>query len=436
MLWAFAASTLSAALVDARGLIRDAEIEATLHEIAKPIILAAGLRPSSIRIIIVNDPSMNAFVNGYDTIFLHTGLLTRLKTVPMIQHVIAHEIGHIAAGHVVTRSGASRNSQSAVGIGMLLAAMAASAGGGEAAAAIATGSVQIANRSFLSHTRAEEAQADQASIRYMVRAGVDPQGAMDAMSLFRGQEVLSSKRQDPYARTHPLSTQRMAFIRDAVATANVDTSKANPNLGYWHARMIAKFESHLRNPKTILRRAKATENREISTYMKAIAYHRSSKSSDAHTHIDALIKARPSDPFYRETKGQFLLEAGRAKDAIAHYRTAAKLAPKNRLVLASLAHALITLDTSSTTKEAIGILERISRGRFVSPRVFQDMALGYARLGQNGKASLATAERFALQGRLRDAKIQAERALGLLPEGSPNWHKAQDIVSVAQRAVQ
>lgn len=425
---------LSVRAVEARGIIRDAEIEATLHEIAKPIFIAAGLRPSSVRIVIVNNPSMNAFVNSRGTIFLHTGMLTRLKTVPMIQHVIAHEVGHITAGHAISRSAAGRNAQSAIGIGMLLAAMAASAGGGDAAAAIATGSLQVANRNFLAHSRAEEAAADQASIRYMAKAGVDPQGALDALSLFRGQEVLSENRRDPYARTHPLSSQRMAYMRDAVARARAGTQAPDPNLAYWHARMVAKFESFLRNPKTILTRAKSTENREISTYMKAIAYHRSSRSSDAHAHIDALIKARPGDPFYRETKGQFLLEAGRVGDAVPHYRKAVQLAPKNQQIRAGLARALIALDTKATTREALGLLEQVARSDFASPKVFQDLALAYGRTGQNGKASLATAERFALQGRMKDAKIQAERAMGLLPEGTPGWRKAQDIVSVARRA--
>ncbi len=418
----------------ARGFIRDAEIEATLQLIAKPIFVAAGLRPGSVRIVIVNDPSMNAFVNGTDTIFLNTGMLTRLKTVPMIQSVISHEVAHITAGHMITRGASMRSTRSTVGVGMLLAAIAARSGSTEAATALAAGSAQIANRQLLSHTRAEEAAADQASVRYMARAGVDPQGAIDALALFRGQEILGENRRDPYATTHPLSSQRISFLRDAIHR-NRDYAKPTPsNVNYWHGRMVAKFEGFLRNPKTILARAKSTKDPELSTYLKAIAYHRSSRSTDAHAHLDALLKARPKDPFYNELKGQFYLESGIAQNAIPYYRKALSLRPRDSLLQSGLARALLALDNNNATKEALGILEKASRSDRINPYILQNLALAYARLGRQGDASLATAERFALLGRIKDAKLHAERSVKVLTKGSPSWKRANDIISVAKRA--
>ena len=426
--------SLTVLQANARGFIRDAEIEATLQLIAKPIFVAAGLRPGSVRIFIVNDPSVNAFVNGRDAIFINTGMLTRLKTVPMIQSVIAHEVGHIVAGHAITRNASAKSAQSAIGIGMLLAAIAAQQGSGGAAAALAAGSAQVANRQFLSHSRAEEASADQASVRYMARAGIDPQGAIDALELFRGQEILSENRRDPYATTHPLSSQRISFLRDAVARNRANTKPTSPQITYWHGRMVAKFEGFLRNPKTILRRAKNTNDPELSTYLKAIAYHRSSKSKDAHAHIDALLKARPDDPFYNELKGQFYLEAGQVSAAIPFYKKALSLRPKDTLLQSGLARALLASDTPPATKQALGILEKAARQDRLNPRILQDLAMANARLGRAGHASIATAERFALSGRIKDAKLHAERAMKALPEGSPTWRRARDIVSEAKRA--
>lgn len=425
---------IAASPARAKGFIRDAEIEATLQLIAQPLLVAAGLRPGSVRIVIVNDPSVNAFVNGRDTIFLHTGMLTRLKTVPMIQSVIAHEIGHIVAGHAITRSASSRTSQSAVGVGMLLAAIAAGSGNTNAAAAIAAGSGQVASRRFLAHTRAEEAAADQAAVRFMARAGIDPQGAIDALALFRGQEILSENRRDPYATTHPLSSQRISFLRDSVARNSNNIKPQADNVTYWHRRMVAKFEGFLRNPRTMLQRAKATEDAELSTYLKAIAYHRSSRSKDAHAHIDALLKARPSDPFYNELKGQFFLEAGQPDAALPFYQRALDLRPKDALLMSGLARAHLAKDTTSSTKTALNILQKASQRDKINPRILQDLALAYGRLGQPGRASLATAQRFALLGRIKDAKIHAERCQKLLPEGTPGWRQAQDILTVAKQA--
>ena len=434
LLISLVALSVMALQANARGFIRDAEIEATLQLIAKPILVAAGLRPGSVRIVIVNDPSINAFVNGRDAIFINTGMLTRLKTVPMIQSVIAHEVGHIVSGHVITRNASARSAQSAVGVGMLLAAIAAQQGAGGAAAALAAGSAQVANRQFLSHTRAEEASADQASVRFMARAGIDPQGAIDALQLFRGQEILSERRRDPYATTHPLSSQRISFLRDAVARNRANVKPTPPQTAYWHGRMVAKFEGFLRNPRTILTRAKNTDNVELSTYLKAIAYHRASKSKDAHAHIDALLKARPDDPFYNELKGQFYLEAGQVAAAIPFYDRALSLRPKDTLLQAGLARALLASDTDAATRKALTILEKAARQDRLNPRILQDLALANARLGRAGHASLATAERFALSGRIKDAKLHAERSMKALTQGSPAWRRAQDIVSEAKRA--
>jgi predicted Zn-dependent protease len=62
----------------AQSIIRDAEIERALRELAAPVFREAGL-PQSTRVIIINDGSMNAFVADARHVFLHSGLLLRLE---------------------------------------------------------------------------------------------------------------------------------------------------------------------------------------------------------------------------------------------------------------------------------------------------------------------------------------------------------------------
>jgi len=68
--------------------------------------------------------------------------------------------------------------------------------------------------------------------------------------------------------------------------------------------------------------------------------------------------------------------------------------------------------------------------------MMRDLAVAYAKSGNNGMASLATAERYALQGRLKDAGIHAKRAAGLLPRGSAGWNRAQDVLRAAKTVQQ
>ena len=78
-----------------------------------------------------------------------------------------------------------------------------------------------------------------------------------------------------------------------------------------------------------------------------------------------------------------------------------------------------------------------ARGRdFSDVRILRDLSVAYAKTGKPAMASLVTAERYALQGRLKDAAIHAKRAEGALPRGSGPWQRAQDVLSAAQRVGQ
>ncbi len=80
--------------------IRDAEIEEFLRDVTIPIAKAADLNYNNIKIFIIKDSNINAFVSGGQNIFINTGLITKFKKPGAIIGVIAHEIGHIKAGHL------------------------------------------------------------------------------------------------------------------------------------------------------------------------------------------------------------------------------------------------------------------------------------------------------------------------------------------------
>ena len=62
---------------DGPNLIRDAEIEGLLRMMSRPIFKAAGINPAAVKVYVIADPSINAFVAGGQRIFVHTGLITR-----------------------------------------------------------------------------------------------------------------------------------------------------------------------------------------------------------------------------------------------------------------------------------------------------------------------------------------------------------------------
>ncbi|MEJ2457253.1 MAG: TRAP transporter large permease subunit, partial [Novosphingobium sp.] len=88
----------SAAPAAAQSILRDAETEALLHDMATPLIKATGLDPANVDIVLVNDPSVNAFVAGGQAVYINSGLINEADTASEVQGVIAHELGHVTGG--------------------------------------------------------------------------------------------------------------------------------------------------------------------------------------------------------------------------------------------------------------------------------------------------------------------------------------------------
>ncbi len=421
------ACTLAA---QAQTLLRDPDIEHGLKELLRPLVNVSGLNANRIDVLVIKDDRMNAFIANDRTIFVHSGLILRAGSAAELQAVLAHELAHIANGHIARRlsNAQAAGRRAAAGIALGLAAGLAS-GNAEAGASVAAGTARSAQRAFLGHTRAEEAAADASGLRYMAEAGIDPMAAVTLLERFRGQEALNISRRDPYVRGHPLTRDRLRAAKGLAASlriADVEQSAAE----YWFQRARGKLGAFLHRSDFTLRKVGQSDVSDIAVMRRAVAYHRRPDAAAARAEIDKLAAMRPDDPFVHELRGQILLESRDLTDAVEAYARAAELAPRNALILGGLGRAYMARgDTERALDALIKARARDSR----DPRLLREIAVAYAQDGQNGQASLATAERYALLGRGADAAVHAKRATDLLSPGSPGWRRARDILDAQRR---
>ena len=415
-----------AQIAQAAGLLRDSDIEEGLSQLAAPVLIAAGLSPVSTKILVVNDDRLNAFVIDRRHIFLHSGLILRSKTPEMLQSVIAHEAAHIANGHIARRRQALQLTRNAANFGTALAvAVGAASGSGQAATGIALGIRGSATRKFLSHSRAEESSADQSALGYMVRSGINPMGMVDTLDMFVGQENLIVGRQDPYVRSHPLTRDRMRSV-ETMAMAH-DDLPSDPGMVYWHARVVGKLSAFQRAPSWTLGRIKNSHSEDIKHMRSAIAHGRAGQLNLAIQAIDRAIAQRPNDPFYQDLKAELYMRNRAFSQSARAYKKAHDMRPKDAIILAGYGRALLA---DGQFLQALDILERARVRDFRNSALLRDLGVAYSKLGKNAMASLVTAERYALQGRIKDAKVHANRAAAGLPVGSPSWQRAQDVVDI------
>ena len=420
--------TFNASAAQSISLLRDPDIEHGLQQLAEPILRSANLNGDGIKVWIVNDMGLNAFVIDHTHIFLHAGLVLQLNSAAQLQSVIAHEAAHISNGHISRRLANARRAKMATSFGVLVAAAAVAAGHTDAGVGLALGATGSVNRTLLAHTRIEESAADQSALRFMNAAKIDPTAMAEVFELFIGQSNLSEEYQDPYTRSHPLSRDRIRTINAYSATATSHLPDAKQ--AYWFSRIQGKLSGFLRAPQWTLRRA--TGRSDVDLMRRAIAEHRSGRSSSAQKTMAQLIATLPDDAFYRELQGQILLESREFFAATQAYASAANLVPSNALILGGYGRSLLAQNTKSSSAQALKILQKARNLDSRDARILRDIGTAYARSGQQGQAVLAIAERYALQGNIKNAAIQANRAEGLLPRGSVAWQRAQDILDAVK----
>ena len=137
-------------------IIRDAETENFLNEIAYILIKDNNLDLNNLNFFIDNKDFINAFVIPGQKIFLTKGLLMKSKKIEDLAGVIAHEMGHIIGGHFSDKLKAVEKTSMISIISSILAAGAIAAGAGQAGSAILLGGQQLGSARFLSFSRSLE----------------------------------------------------------------------------------------------------------------------------------------------------------------------------------------------------------------------------------------------------------------------------------------
>jgi predicted Zn-dependent protease len=311
-----AALSLVAQPAAAQSVLRDAETEALLNDLAAPLVKAAGLAPGNVEIVLVGDPSINAFVAGGQAVYIHSGLIEAADSAEEVQGVIAHELGHVTGGHVISSSKGIASASKISILSMLLGIAAAVAGAGEAAMGVMAAGQQAALGTFLAFSRVQESAADAAGAQYLSKAGISGRGSLSFFKKLQNLEFrygMSHTDEDAYASTHPMSGERIARLTHDYEIDPAWDAPADPALQARFERIKAKLAGYIQEPAQTLREYPETDTSVPARYARAYAFHKQAMMDKALAETDALLKTDPTDPYFLELEGQVLLESGRPR---------------------------------------------------------------------------------------------------------------------------
>ncbi|MGB2447653.1 MAG: M48 family metalloprotease [Parvibaculales bacterium] len=421
----------------AQRLVRDAEIEALMHDYSRPLFRAAGLDPERVGISLINDRNLNAFVTNGQNIYVHTGLILEAEEPNMVIGVLAHEIGHITGGHLARGAEAASTAQRPALIATILGMGSILAGAGDLGLALITGGQQLAVRNFLTYSRGQEAAADNTALQLLEATEQSAEGIIDMMDSLANQEILSEVYQDPYARSHPMSRDRVKAYRNGARNSPFKDVRDPEKRIFRHKMAQAKIYGFLDSPSTTFRRYR-NKDTQPARYARAIAYFRQGSRDKALDAVRGLIREMPNNPWLRELEGQIYYETGLAAQGIEPYRKAVSLRPDEPLLLIGLASCLLGKGAAggaanqAVNQEAIDYLRAALRVDPLNGPAYLQISKGYGQLGETALAQWALAEYYAAAGR-KEARKHAQRALKGLPKGSVEYIRTVDILSSIKR---
>ncbi len=192
------------------GFYRDPELESYVRSVGERLARVSHRPNLKYTFKILNSSVVNAFALPGGFIAVNRGLLVAISSEAELAAVLGHEIGHVTARHAVAAY------QRALLMNVTLLGL-AMAGGAQSKAVmdlsrIALGLIENG------YSREQERESDYLGVDYMVKAGYDPQGAIDLQEFFYEK---FEKGKDPLwieglFRTHPFSRERLENIRKYV----------------------------------------------------------------------------------------------------------------------------------------------------------------------------------------------------------------------------
>jgi predicted Zn-dependent protease len=421
-------------------IIRDAEIEGLLRLYTRPLFKAAGINPKAVKVYVLNDRRINAFVAGGQRIFVNTGLILQSKTPNDLIGVLAHETGHISGGHLA-RMGVEIDSANYTKIVGMLLGLATIAGGvasgntevAQAGQGIMAGSQGLAQRNFLTYARGMESSADQAALGFLKATQQSAHGMINLFEKLASENIAVLADVDPYVMSHPMPMERVRNLEQEAKKSPYWDAKDPPALMLRHELVQAKLTGYIGGAQAVMQKYPTTDQSMPARYARAIAMFRRGDIQNALPIIDGLIQELPENPYFWELKAQALLENGRAAEAAVPVKKALDLLPSNGLIQILAAQAYIDTQKPANSKEAIKLLRQAQRSEGQTAETYRLLARAYAMTGDIPRAELATAEAALLMGDRKLAMEKATAAQAAFKTGTPEWTRAGDVMSFAGR---
>lgn len=355
----------------------------------------SNMEDKRIDLVIVDNPSLNAFAVPGGIIGVNTGLFLYARTEAEMASVLAHELSHISQRHFA-RSVAERKASAVKSLaGLLAGVLLAATAGGDAGLAVLSATQAASLEAGLKYSRQNEQEADRIGMSVLAQAGYDP-NAMGHMfeSMLKSTRYIGYQAPE-YLRTHPLTENR---VNDALARARQYPDRfypQSPIYSLMRARVEVRSSGSPDQAVRKFQKQVEDEATPANRYGLAIAYKNALKLDEARSVAKALYSEDPKNILFGLLYSELISAFGNAKKAekiILNYLQKRPLSHALNMALAN------TLNQDARFREAADILALESKRRPKDAAVWYEYAETLGLAGEILELHKARAEYFMLVG--------------------------------------
>ncbi|HPE31742.1 MAG TPA: M48 family metallopeptidase [Parvularculaceae bacterium] len=180
-----------------------------MNRVAPKIITASGNNPADWEVQVFDSKELNAFALPGGKIGFYTGILDIMENDAQIATVMGHEVAHVNYNHA-----GERYSQSTLAQTGLTVAQVAVSGSQYQSQILGVLGAGATLGVILPFSRRHELEADKFGVRYMARAGYDPN---EALRFWENMAAQNKNGPPEFLSTHPSDATRIAQLKREIA---------------------------------------------------------------------------------------------------------------------------------------------------------------------------------------------------------------------------
>ena len=385
-----------------------------LENLIYRLVTHSKLDDRRIDLVIVDNPTINAFAVPGGVIGIHNGLFAWAESEDELATVLAHEIAHLSQRHFSRGVEFQQKLQPLALAAMLASLVVMATTGGNAGMAALSASQAAAQSSALRYSRGNEQEADRIGMQTMVDAGMDPHAAPAMFERMLQATRYSSSDQIPeFLRSHPLSENRIADTENRARKYPVKPAEPDIAFQLMRARVITELTD---TPEQAVARFRGElegtpRSREAATYGLVLSLTAAGRANEASLELDTIWSGSPDRLEYIIADAQIDMARGKPEEAVKKLARRLAVTPGNHPLTMTYANALMRSRQPHIAEE---VLQAQSKRRPSDPGLWYLLAEVQGLSGNIVGLHQSRAEYFILNGALEEARKQLTYALKLV----------------------